>query len=405
MAMADPETATRAIRDWLLDESKHIAGTGAFEEAFVERLRAEGLPIVRFTTGVPSLHPQVDSFSTLWEAGKGLSFREFRLAGPRVGVVPGADRDGTVQDALANSPLRLAYDEGRTVRCRLEGPPEEGEFGILPDLRAAGLTDYLVMPIPFSDASNKAVTFATDRAGGFTDAEIGVLDAIRDAYAAVMEVRYLRHLAVTLMNTYVGPVAGRRVLDGQIERGAMETIRAAIWFCDLRGFTALSEILPGHQIVDLLNDYFATMAAAIEAQDGEILKFIGDAVLAIFVDPEDEPRAARRALTAATVFLDAVAALNADRKESRKPELACGVALHFGDVFYGNVGSPDRLDFTVIGPAVNLASRIEGLTRELGRPLLVSAPFVALHGGAFDNLGDFALKGIAERHAIYAPAA
>jgi adenylate cyclase len=322
-------------------------------------------------------------------------------------VVPGADRDGTVQDALANSPLRLAYDEGRTVRCRLEGPPEQGEFGILADLRAAGLTDYYVMPIPFSDGSRKALTFATDRPGGFVDAEIATFDGIREAYAAVMEVRYLRHLAATLMNTYVGPVAGRRVLDGQIGRGAMETIRAAIWFCDLRGFTALSEIMPGRQIIDLLNDFFGAMAEAIAAGDGEILKFIGDAVLAIFVpaDADDESEAAGRALDAASAFLAAVAKMNEARKAARRPELHCGVALHFGDVLYGNVGGSDRLDFTVIGPAVNLASRLQGMARELDRPLLVSAPFAALHGGRFDNLGDFELKGMGERRAIYAPAA
>jgi hypothetical protein len=288
--MVDPDVAACVLRDWLLTERKRIRETGAFDEALVERLRAEGLPIVRFIMGVPSLHPQVDSFPTLRQAGKGLTFREYRLADPgeRTADPRNAEHLQTNFDALANSPLRIAYSEGRAVRCRLEGPPEEGEFGILADLRAAGLTDYLVMPIPFSDGSHKALTFATDRPGGYTDAE-----------------------------------------------GA----------------------------------------------------------------------AARRALTAATAFLGAVADLNAARKAARRPEFACGVALHFGGVFYGNVGGPDRLDFTVIGPAVNLARRIEGLTRELGRPILVSAPFATLHGGAFETLGDFALKGVAERHAIYAPAA
>jgi adenylate cyclase len=393
--MTDRHPETEVLRDWLRSEGRFIANAAEFDTAFVERLRAAGLPITRYTTGVPSLHPQVDSFSTLWEHGKGLTFRQYRQT-----------EDG--EAVFRNSPLFVVYNEGRSVRCALEAPAKPGEFTVLPDLRAAGLTDYVVIPIPFSDGSHKAASYATNRKGGFSDAEIAVLEGIAGDLGAVMETLYLRHLAKTLMDTYVGPVAGQRVLEGAIKRGAQETIRAAIWFSDLRGFTSLSETLPGSQLIDLLNDYFDAVAQAIEGEGGEILKFIGDAVMAIFLpkdndDDGDEQEAAQRALKAARAAQAAIAALNEERTKAHKPKVNYGIALHFGNLLYGNVGGGNRLDFTVIGPAVNLASRIEGLTRVLDEGVLASTEFAAIHGGAFEVLGEFELKGIAEKRAVYAP--
>ncbi|MGI9413708.1 MAG: adenylate/guanylate cyclase domain-containing protein [Hyphomicrobiales bacterium] len=221
----------------------------------------------------------------------------------------------------------------RGGRCPLEGPAKSGEFGILEDLRAQGLTDFVVMPLPFRDGSTKAVSYATDRPGGFGDQEIGLFEAIRPYVAALVEAIHMRRVTGTLLDTYVGPVAGRRVLDDAIRRSTQETIRAAIWFSDLKGFTALSERLPGQG----------------------------------------------------------------------KPGIGYGIALHIGDVLYGNVGGETRLDFTVIGPAVNLASRIEALARGVDRPILVSDAFANTHGGAFEDVGTFGLKGIANEQKVYAP--
>jgi len=260
-----------------------------------------------------------------------------------------------------------------------------------------------VIPLPFRDATNKAVTFATDKPGGFSDNEIAILKGIQHALSATIEARYLRHLARMLMDTYVGPVAGRRVLQGQIKRGSGETIRAAIWFSDLKSFTALSERLPGQMLIDTLNAYFDAITPAIKTEGGEVLKFIGDAVLAIFQPKdEDEEDAVDRALAASQSAMERLKIENAARRQSESPEIACGIALHFGDMIYGNVGGENRLDFTVIGPAVNLASRIEALTREDDRPVLVSAEFAALHGGAFEDLGIVDLKGIGQRK-VFAP--
>ena len=392
---ADGEIAktVQELTGWFMAEARLIDDTGGLDTAIVERLRRAGLPITRYTTGVPSLHPQVDSFSTLWESGKGLTFRQFRNV------------DAPAQP-LANSPIFVAYRQGRSTRHRLTGPPEEDAFEILGELRADGLTDYVVLALPFGDGSYKAMSFATDRDGGFSDRDVAVLMALSDVLAATIEVRYLRHLAGTLMDTYVGPVAGRKVLEGAIKRGSGETIRAAIWFCDLKGFTALSERIPGDELIAILNVYFDVMTQAIADQGGEVLKFIGDAILAIFQPGEAGDRdAARRALAAAEAAVVNLASTNAERRARDLTEIECGIALHFGDVLYGNVGGQTRLDFTVIGPAVNLASRIEGLTRDLERPVLVSQAFADLHGGAFDPMGAFALKGIANEHDVLAPRA
>ena len=390
-----PESQVREtvadVTAWLVEEARLIEETGAFDLALVERLRAAGIPIRRFTTGIPSLHPQVDSFSTLWEEGKGLTFRQFRAS-------------DEMADTLSRSLIVITYREGRVVRRRLEGPPEPDEYELLGRLRQEGFTDYVVVPLPFSDGSNKAMSFATDRPGGYSDDDIAVLSGIRHALAATAEVRYLRHLTRTLVETYVGPVAGRRVLEGAIKRGSGETIRAAIWFCDLKGFTALSESLPPDALLELLNSYFDCIARAVAEGEGEILKFIGDAVLAIFQPKDDDDaEAAGRALASAQSAIAALDGVNRDRRAGGHHAIDCGIALHFGDVVYGNVGAETRLDFTVIGPAVNLASRIEGLTRELQRPLLTSEAFASLHGGDFERLGDFDLKGIAGARAVYAP--
>lgn len=191
--MDTPITTLDDVRCWLTREARFIAGTGEIAQALVERLRAAGLPIDCFTTGVPSLHPQVDSFSTLWDEAEGLTFRTFRRS---------------KMAALENSPLFVVYNEGVTVRCRLEGPAPTDEAGIVAELRSDGITDYVAVPLPFSDGSVKAVTYGTRAPGGFSDAQVAALESLRHEIAVAMEVRYLRHMARTLMDTYVGRSPG-----------------------------------------------------------------------------------------------------------------------------------------------------------------------------------------------------
>jgi adenylate cyclase len=388
MTLRDEATV---VIDWLLDEGRRVTDPGQFLDAFAAQVRRCGIDVARITTGVPLLHPQLFSFSGLWELGKPPTERTFKLE--------------TVEkvSALDNSPIRLAYS-GEATRLRLTDPFVAGEFPIATDLRREGYTDYLVLPVPFGDGTFKALSLATRRTGGFSDDEIALFRSIVPAFSINLEVQTLRRTARTLLDTYVGRQSGGRVLAGQIRRGMGETIRAVIWLCDLRDFTALSEKLQPDALIGTLDKYFGAVAGAVEKQGGEVLKFIGDAMLAIFPVEADGGAACRSALHAAADARETLAEENRARAAERLPPIAYGIALHVGDVLYGNVGSETRLDFTVIGPAVNLTSRIESLCKTTGRPLLLSEDFVRLSGLLATSVGKFELKGVGGTQRVFAPA-
>ena len=379
------------IIHWLLSDGRRITDSTSFLNAFASELLANGVEVARVVTGVPILHPQVFSFSGVWEVGKGAVERR-NLA------------DASTFSKLQNSPVKIVYEGGGPVRCDLTAPPTEGEYSIYTDLRRENFTDYIAIGVPFSDGSNKALGLATKRPGGFTADEIAAFTAMAPAVGINLEIQALRRIAQTLLETYVGRQAGKRVLDGAIKRGMGETIPAVIWLCDLRGFSTLSEELSREALIDLLNGYFGAMCEAIEQYQGDVLKFIGDALLAIFpISGEDAAPACHQALAAARTAAASVAALNAERIGRNEPKLLYGIALHVGDVLYGNIGGEARLDFTVIGPAVNLVARIERLCRELGRTLLLSEAFVSAAAIAVEPVGRFPLKGIAEPQTVSAP--
>jgi adenylate cyclase len=376
---------------WLMTEARQRVDASEFLEAFAHELRAAGVDVSRITTGVPILHPQIFSFSGLWQLDKGTTERLYRT---------GPDTQAT----MSNSPIRIAYEGGGPVRCDLSAPPHDGEFAIAGDLRGEGFTDYIVHSVPFADGSHKALSLATKRRGGFDSDQLALFEAMIPAVAFNLEVQALRRTARTLLDTYVGQQAGGRVLEGQIQRGTGETITAVIWLCDLRGFTNLSETLPRDALIDLLNCYFGPMCDAVAAQGGEILKFIGDAMLAIFPIRADTAATCAAALLAAERAQAALSEENRRRQDAGLARIDYGLALHVGDVMYGNIGSDTRLDFTVIGPAVNLTARIESMCRQLGRPLLLSADFVRAARISADSLGAFALKGVGAEQEIFAPA-
>jgi adenylate cyclase len=375
---------------WLMTDARRRVDSNEFLEAFAHELRAVGVDVSRITTGVPILHPQIFSFSGLWQLGRGVSERLYR-AGP--------DSSAT----MSNSPIRIAYDGGGPVRCDLSVPPRDGEFAILDDLRREGFTDYVVYSIPFADGSHKALSLATTRRDGFNSDELALFEAMIPAVAFNLEVQALRRTARTLLNTYVGQQSGGRVLEGQIQRGAGETIRAVIWLCDLRGFTNLSETLSRDVLIDLLNCYFGPMCDAVAEQGGEVLKFIGDAMLAIFPIGAEPAKTCAAALVAADRARAALVEENRRRADAGLSRIDYGLALHFGDVMYGNIGSDTRLDFTVIGPAVNLTARLESMCGQLGRPLLLSRDFVEAGGVSAQSLGTFPLKGVGIEQEIFVP--
>jgi adenylate cyclase len=379
---------THPVIHWLMTDARKQTDPSEFLVAFADRLRSHGVDVARITTGVPILHPQIFSFSGLWELGKGVSERLYR-ADPKL--------------TASNTPILIAYGGGGPVRCDLATPPQAGEFAILAELRHDGYTDYVVYALPFADGSFKALSLATKRSGGFVAEELSLFEAMLPAVAFNLEVQALRRTARTLLDTYVGQQSGGRVLEGQITRGSGETIRAVIWLCDLRGFTVLSEKLPRDALIDLLNAYFGPMCDAVTSHGGEVLKFIGDAMLAIFPIGLDAQAICARALTAAQRAQATLSAENARRAEAGLPRIDYGLALHVGDVMYGNIGSDTRLDFTVIGPAVNLTARIESMSRQLERQILLSSDFAELAGVAARSLGIFALKGVAADQEIFEP--
>src|SRR5205809_1270868 len=302
-----------------MTEARRRTDPNEFLEAFAHQLRAAGVDVARITTGVPILHPQIFSFSGLWQLGKGTTERLYR-AGP--------DTLAT----MSSSPIWIAYEGGGPVRCDLSAPPRDGDFAILDDLRREGLTDYVVHAVPFADGSYKALSLATARRGGFNSDELALFDSMIPAVAFNLEVQALRRTARTLLDTYVGQQSGGRVLEGQIHRGAGETIRAVIWLCDLRGFTAMSETLPRDELIELLNGYFGPMCDGVAAHGGEVLKFIGDALLAIFPIANDPKAACGAALAAARQATEAIVQEHRQRAASNRPRIAYGLALHVGDV-------------------------------------------------------------------------
>lgn len=391
--MPDSVLETHPVVSWLMGPGRSIVDPSAFLEAFAERVRESRVPVTRITTGVPVLHPNLWSFSGLWQLGAGVSERLYRLTAPEEAR------------SFENSPIRIVYSGGGPVRCNPQQPAEDGEFSIIEDLRRAGLTDYIVFGLPFADGSSKALSLATDDPARFREEDIALFEALVPAVAMNLEVQVLRRTARTLLDTYVGRLSGARVLEGEIRRGSGETIRAVIWLCDLRGFTALSESLSGDDLIELLNQYFGAMAGAVEGSGGEILKFIGDAMLAIFpVDTQTGTEdACGRALAASIEAGASIGGHNRIRRESGAPAIDYGIALHVGDVIYGNIGGETRLDFTVIGPAVNLAARIEDVCGRLGRRVLLSEDFVRASGKPARPMGQFDLKGIGATQTVYAP--
>jgi adenylate cyclase len=247
------------------------------------------------------------------------------------------------------------------------------------------------------------VTFATDRPGGFEDAHIAALSQLLPVLALVSEIRVKNRLARTLLETYVGSHASELILAGATRRGTGTTVRAAILICDLRDFTRISDNWPRDDVIDLLNGYFDAMSEPIERHGGEILKFIGDGLLAIF--PLSEPSACANLLRAVSEARLAMVALNQKNgEESSRAPLNYGIGVHVGDVMYGNIGSRTRLDFTVIGPAVNMASRLETLTKQLGKPVLLSRAFADFVKGEFDleRVGEYPVRGFNDPIELFA---
>jgi adenylate cyclase len=371
---------------WLLREARDLPSISAVVGALARRLTADGFHIHRLFVTTRTLHPQVLAIGQTWNRGDHDATEMRRLHG----VLESA--------AYLDSPVRRIFEGEAEVRRRLDRPGVPLEFPILEELRAEGVTEYIALPLPFSQGRMNVISVATDRPGGFRDDYLLAFRELLPLLALVIETKETRRMTGTLLETYLGRDAGQRVLNGAVKRGDVVTLAAALWYCDLRGFTTLSERLPREQVIALLNDYFSCMAGPVHAHGGDVLKFIGDAMLAIFpiADDLDRDPACERALKAAKEALRDLEALNARRREQGETPIESGLALHRGTVMYGNIGAPDRLDFTVIGPAVNLVARLEPMCKPLGRRLLASASIAEPCGSTLVSIGTHTVRGFAE---------
>jgi adenylate cyclase len=371
------------VLDWLVNRTRDERFLDNIFRDCCVRLRADGIPIARATMHLRLQHPQWFGSRVLWRP----DLKEAELHPIELGI--------TETERYNNSPVGALQSGSAQVRKRLEEAPSNQDFPLYEELRREGLTDYVAWPLEFTLGVRHAITFAADRPGGFTDDELGSLRELLPALALVTEVRLKNRFARRLLETYVGPHASEQILSGYIRRGSGVTITAVVMICDLRGFTTISELWPRDDVISMLNEYFDVVSAPLEENGGEILKFIGDGVLAVF--PLNRPTACADALAAVLSLRRGMAALNERRIGANLEPLGYGLGVNVGNVMYGNIGTPTRLDFTVIGPAVNTAARLEGLTKSLGRTGLFSGNFADMvRSPLLRSLGRHPLRGLGD---------
>jgi adenylate cyclase len=389
----DDDIAQRVYSDpvarWFVTEAYRITDTAELVAAAGEQLVLSGIPLYRLAYFQLTLHPEFAGRGYFWRRGHGVE----------TGTRPhGDNQDSEYRD----NPLPPVLEQQKTVRVRLDRV--EPQAPLLRQLKAEGATDYVALPLLFTTGHVDALSVVSDAPDGFSMGDLDRMFLLQFTFTRLVEIHSLRDMATHLLDAYVGRAAGQRILAGEVRRGEGQTIEAVIWYCDLRGFTRASDSLPRDAIIALLNDYFDTMGALVTSAGGEILKFMGDGMLAIFPVASADKRAdtASRAARAATSAVDAMLVLNRVRATEGEPAVRFGLALHIGEVMFGNIGASQRLDFTVIGPAVNHTARLEKLCSPLDRSVVLSASLAELlPKNEIEPLGQHAMKDIDAPQSIY----
>jgi len=387
------ETRLFRVSMTLLNARPQLNRVSDLFQLYIDLLHGEGVPIHRAALHLRTLHPQAVARSFYWTDSEGLK--------------------ETVQShetvhwtEFLDSPMPLILGQQVSLRRRLQGPRAQLDFNLLSELAAEGFADYLAAPMPVAKGPHNVTTIATKSAGGFGAADLRLINDLLPVLSAAVEPALNRDLAKTLLAVYIGERTVERVWDGTTQRGQGEELHAVVLNCDLRGFTWIAANQPLTATIETLNDYFDAVCRPIREAGGEILKFIGDAVLAIFPCARDRENCTQAAvaIAAARRALANLETVNAAGAEAGKPALQASIGISVGDMVYGNIGFDDRLDFTVIGSAVNLASRLVHLSGELGEAILFCDAMRSRLPPGSRPLGDFALKGMPEPQAVYAPA-
>lgn len=397
------------LNGWLAQAGLRNMPLEDIVEGFGRRLNEAGLKVQRLFVGMNTLHPMVRARSLIWDAGKGIG-QHFEFAHSEID-----------SEEIRNSPFAMMLRDGIAERrCRFDANDALPDVPLFEELRAAGMTEWMGWVQPFGELSPQVgsptevehaerlwlvFSATTDRLGGFSAENVAFLREVLPVFAVAVKATSLRGIGHGLLAAYLGNDPASRVLSGTVLRGEVQSVEAVVFFTDLRGFTALADTMPGRELIALLDDYFNCMVPPIVARDGEVLKFMGDGMLAAFgVILNDRADVCAAALAAAEDVLARVEALNADRRSAGQPATSLDISLHIGRVLYGNVGSDTRLDFTVIGPAVNEASRIEALCQPLDQALLISQAFAEAATSSRDrlvSLGRHRLRGVREETELF----
>lgn len=411
------ELNSNSIIQWIISDGIKVSSIPGFFNSVIEKVNGQGISILRSVVLIRTLHPEIQMIRYAWEPvevhspvlksdfihGKASHIfnnsRVLEIAFSHGGVF------SSPQYLL--SPYKALDDGTHEIHCHISPEMTEFEFPVLKDLQQIGATDFYVISLNSQNEHNglkNIISFATSRKGGFTEFEIEFFKEIIPVFSLCLEMHVNHYITSTLLKVYLGQHSGELVLKGKIQRGDVEKIEAAIWYSDLRGFTEMSENYGSSKLVEWLNEYFEIMAKSIALYNGEILKFIGDAILAIFPlsEPSQREIICQKTLESAKNANRELDLLNSTRREKGLPCMEHGIALHYGEVQYGNIGAVRRLDFTVIGQTVNLAARIEGLCGKLKKRLLISKCFSTyLSNEEISFVDTFELKGIKEPAQVF----
>ena len=387
------------LTQWIIAQGLQGTHETKFLDGLCERLKDAGMPLLRVNICQPTLHPVIGGHLFIWQRDQPATVEEDWARN-----VAAAGGDAT----LTPFGHMMRTDE-LEFRARFSGSNEPSKFRMLDRFRSEGATDYLALQTIFGEAhrlgpADRVLTsWLTDAPNGFDERHVALVEQIAPAIGLAVKSASTHRVAKSLIEAYLGKDPGQRVLSGTIERGSGETIRAALWSCDLQGFTKIADTTPRDRLLSLMHEYFETMVTTIDEHEGHVLKFIGDGILAIF-NKGDDGKNCRAALTAADRVVGRVAAITARRRAEGLPFTRFYIGLHIGDVLYGNIGAPSRLDFTVIGPAVNEVSRMEAMCRALDQDLVISSAFAKAAKNSNDrliSLGRYALRGVRKPQELF----